>query len=275
MSNPLSHEIKQNLAALDRASLAEDMRRVLDLFADAPGGMIVTGGPDHVVLMLNAAYSAWIGHRDVVGRPALEVFPNMVELGFQAILDEVYATGTNRVLRGVRTLVTRPDGAPPKEAYVNFVLQPMRDSQGEVCGIFCQGHDVTKEKQAEEKLRQAQKMEVIGRLTGGIAHDFNNLLTVVIGAAETLAEGLAQRPDLLTTARVALEAAERGAELVSQLMAVSRTQPLAPQIINVNRFLEGLAPILRRTLGKAIEVRMEAAPGEVCCLASPSSPRPC
>src|SRR4029453_16639934 len=98
-------------------------------------------------------------------------------------------------------------------------------------------------------------------------HDFNNLLTVIIGAAETLTEALADQPEMEPVARVALEAAERGAELVSQLMAVSRTQPLAPQTINCNRFLEALTPILRRTLGCAIKVELAPAQVELCCAA--------
>lgn len=67
-----------------------------------------------------------------------------------------------------------------------------------------------------------------------------------------------------------MDAAERGAELVSQLMAVSRTQPLAPQAIDCRGFLEGLVPMLRRTLSRDIEVELDLAPGELCCRADPT-----
>ena len=251
--------------------LAEDMRRVLELFMDAPGGMIVTEGPDHVVTMMNAAYRAWIGGRDVIGLPVRDAFPNMVELGFYAMLDEVFASGESRTIRGDRTEVALPEGRA-REAWVNFVLQPIRGADGAVVGIFCQGHEVTTEREAlaaEARLRQAQKMEAIGRLSGGIAHDFNNLLTVIIGAAEALADGLADRPDLGPVARVALEAAERGAELVSQLMAVSRTQPLTPRPIDCGRFLASFTPMLTRTLPKDIDVVVHPGPSGACCLADP------
>jgi signal transduction histidine kinase len=264
----------------DEGAMAEDMRRVLSLFMDAPGGMIVTEGPDHVVTMMNSAYRAWIGGAEVIGKPVREVFPNMVELGFYAMLDEVFTKGETRTIHGDRTVVALPDGRS-HEAYVNFVLQPIRGADGAVAGIFCQGHEVTRERKAveelkaaharhlaaEAKLRQAQKMEAIGRLTGGIAHDFNNLLTVVIGAAEALADQLADRPDLEPVARMALEAADRGAELVSQLMSVSRTQSLAPQTVNCGRFLEALTPILTRTLPKDIEIAVQAGSDELCCRA--------
>ena len=140
-----------------RPDLAEDMRRIVELFADAPGGMIITSGPEHRIDMLNAAYAAWIEHRPVVGFTAREAFPNLVELGVLDQLDKVYATGQSELVRGARTLVQRPDGQPPREAYTNFVLQPIRDVSGAVCGIFCQGQDVTNEKLAEAELRASRE----------------------------------------------------------------------------------------------------------------------
>ncbi|HEX3886428.1 MAG TPA: ATP-binding protein [Phenylobacterium sp.] len=133
--------------------------------------------------------------------------------------------------------------------------------------IISIGRDMREHMATEEKLRQAQKMEAIGRLTGGIAHDFNNLLTVVIGSTETLADDLADRPDLQALARQALDAAERGAELVSRLLAFARTQPLAARTIDCDRFLRDLLPILQRTLGGAIQVEVKPSHGPLYCLA--------
>jgi PAS domain S-box-containing protein len=123
--------------------------------------------------------------------------------------------------------------------------------------IISIGRDMRDHIANEEKLRQAQKMEAVGRLTGGIAHDFNNLLTVVIGSTEALADGLEDSPELQSIARLALDAAERGAELVSRLLAFARTQPLAPQTVDCKNFLDALAPILQRTIGREIEVTVE------------------
>lgn len=119
--------------------LAEDMGRVLALFADAPAGMIVTEGPDHVVAMMNAAYAGWIGHRDVIGRPARDAFPNMEELGFHRLMDEAFATGEARLVRNARTLVQEGEAGVGREAFVNFVLQPIRDSRGRVSGLLVRG----------------------------------------------------------------------------------------------------------------------------------------
>jgi len=230
--------------------------------------MIVFVGPDHVVEMANPAYLAFTGlTAAIVGRPAREGLKRGYSRGFGALLDAVYACGEPRVVRNSRLLINRTPGGPDEEAFGDFVLAPLRDASGAIYGVFCQGHEVTVQKLAEDRLRQAQKMEALGRLTGGIAHDFNNLLGVIIGATENLATALGQDPELQSAALLALDTAERGSDLVARLLAFARTQPLAPSAIDCGAFLRDLSPILERTLSKAIEIDLEVPERPLFCLA--------
>ena len=107
----------------------------------------------------------------------------------------------------------------------------------------------------EQQLRQAQKMEAVGRLTGGLAHDFNNLLTAVIGSLDLVN----RRPDGIGPRNLqfianALEGARRAAALTSRLLAFSRQQPLDPVVVDVNTLVEGMSGLLRGTLGEVVVV---------------------
>ena len=135
--------------------------------------------------------------------------------------------------------------------------------------MFAVARDMREHQAAEEKLRQAQKMEAVGQLTGGVAHDFNNLLTIVIGSAEMLVEGLADQPELEPLAHLVLDTAERGADLVSRLLAFSRQQPLVPQTVNCAALFRSLTPLLQRTIGSNIKIHL-AAPDSLYCLADPT-----
>ena len=122
---------------------------------------------------------------------------------------------------------------------------------------------VAAREQAEEALRQAQKMEAVGQLTGGIAHDFNNLLTVITMSVDTarraLASGEASRAS--RSMENALKGAERAAVLTQRLLAFSRRQPLAPRPINVDRLVAGMADLLHRTLGETVRLETILTPG--------------
>jgi signal transduction histidine kinase/DNA-binding response OmpR family regulator len=118
---------------------------------------------------------------------------------------------------------------------------------------------------AEEALRQAQKMEAIGRLTGGVAHDFNNLLQVILGNLDALrrqlGDGAIQKDEIRRFSDAAVRGAERAAVLTQRLLAFSRRQPLQPQPLEVNKLVTGMSDLLRRTLGEGITTETVLAGG--------------
>ena len=112
---------------------------------------------------------------------------------------------------------------------------------------------------AEDRLRQAQRMEAVGQLTGGIAHDFNNMLSVVIGSLDLLRRRTKDEPKLQRLIDNALQGADRAATLTARLLAFSRQQSLKPAETDLNDLLEGLTDFLQRTLGEAVRIRMKLA----------------
>ena len=119
--------------------------------------------------------------------------------------------------------------------------------------------EVAERERAEEALRQAQKMEAVGRLTGGIAHDFNNLLTPVIGGLEILVSSV-EEPRLKRLAEGALESSRRGAKLTTQLLTFSRIQRIGIAPVAVNRVITNLRQILKHTIGPNVTIRTELDP---------------
>ena len=119
--------------------------------------------------------------------------------------------------------------------------------------------EMAEREKAEARLVQAQKMEAVGQLTGGLAHDFNNLLTAVVGSLDLL---LRRTDDerLRKLAGNALQAAERGAQLTSQLLAFSRRQRLTPTALNANDTVSGMGDMLSRTIGPHIRIETRLEP---------------
>ena len=120
--------------------------------------------------------------------------------------------------------------------------------------------DISERRNLEEKLRQSQKMEAIGRLAGGIAHDFNNLLTVIEGYSRMLLDHLQNDRDAQVQIKRIEDAAERAASLTQQLLAFSRKQVLQPKVINLNSLVENLGSLLQRLIGEHIDLQTTTAP---------------
>ncbi|HLP39893.1 MAG TPA: PAS domain-containing protein [Fibrobacteria bacterium] len=130
---------------------------------------------------------------------------------------------------------------------------PYRDRQGNVIGLVGVSRDVTDMKRLEAELRQAQKMEAVGQLAEDVAHDFNNLLSIIIGFSELVHHRL--QPEDMNRGFLfeVRKAGERAAELTRQLLAFSRKQALAPQVVGLNPLLSDLSRMPRSLLGKNIE----------------------
>lgn len=139
-------------------------------------------------------------------------------------------------------------------------VEPLRTAEGELQGAICMALDITDRKQLEEQLRQAQKMEAVGRLAGGIAHDFNNLLMVIQGYADLMTERLAEGDPLRRNAEQIQTASQRATSLTRQLLAFSRKQMLAPKVLNVQSVVVEMEKILRRLIGEDIQLETSSAP---------------
>ena len=121
-------------------------------------------------------------------------------------------------------------------------------------GLILNARDVTESRAVEEQLRQAQKMEAVGRLAGGIAHDFNNLLTAIMGYGELAASRLTTEDPARAELSEIARAARRAADLTGQLLAFSRKQVLQPRVVSLNEIVGDTEKLLRRLIGEDVEL---------------------
>lgn len=263
-----------------------ERRHLRSLFKQAPGFIAVTVGPNHIFEVANDAYYQIIGHRSILGKPARQALPEMQGQEFLLLLDQVYETGEPYVGRGMSVAVQRDPGAELETLFVDFVFQPMIETDGNITGIFCQGSDITQHKLTQESLslhqrhledlveqrtraletsqralQRSQKLEAIGKLTGGVAHDFNNVLQIIAGNLQLLQLDLSGSATVEKYLKSAIDAVDRGAKLSSQLLAFARRQPLQPIAVNLARILRNMDDLLRRALGETIEIETIVAGG--------------
>ncbi|WP_414473718.1 response regulator [Microvirga sp. M2] len=163
--------------------------------------------------------------------------------------------------QGTVTLEYRWTCADGSERFFLDQTMLMHDDDGRPREFFGMWFDVTERKQMEQNLLHASKLEAVGRLTGGIAHDFNNMLSVVIGNLDLLQRSIKGNAKAETRVRMALEGAQRCADLTHRLLAFSRRQPLQVSIIDVGALMPGLLELMRRTLGERINVSLQLEDG--------------
>ena len=215
---------------------------------------------DGTVQSVNPSWTQILGwsEAETLGRSVFD----FVDPAYQAdASDNLTRLAAGEVLSETRSLFRGKAGERKRIAFVSLV----EDGR-----LYAFGRDVTAEAeaaealaQAEEALRQSQKMEVVGQLTGGIAHDFNNLLQGITGSLEIvqrrIAQGRLSELDRFVTG--ATTAANRAAALTHRLLAFSRRQPLDPRPVRANPLIASMEDLLRRTIGEKYTLELVLAAG--------------
>jgi signal transduction histidine kinase len=275
----MDHLKTTDTASLDATETALRYRTLFDSidegfciieFLDGPHGPL----SDYIHIEANPAYALNTGIPNVVGQKLREMVPDEAEAWlarYGAVLrtgtpirfeQELVATGRHLELAAFRVgpavnrqvAVLFKDVTARKKA--EMALKELNENlETRVAEALAE------RRQAEEALRQAQKMEAVGQLTGGLAHDFNNLLAGIAGAFEMLGRRLAQgrSADVDRYISAGQGATRRAAALTHRLLAFSRRQTLSPKPMNINKLMTDLVELVERTVGPAIKVETVAA----------------
>lgn len=248
------HQV-QRTVSLERRVV--ERTRALDRIWQHSRDLMVVIGMDGLLRAVSPAWSTTLGHPvgEMQGRSYHEfVHPDDAQSTRQAL----ERADPQAPPAGFENRCLHRDGSVRWISWYTSMEPPL---------IYAFGRDISEEKaraerltQAEDQLRQAQKMQAVGQLTGGLAHDFNNLLAGISGSLELLQSRLDQGRlgDLPRYIATAQGAAARAATLTHRLLAFSRRQTLDPKATQVNRLIDGLEELLRRTVGPAIALQVSS-----------------
>ncbi|MDP9162921.1 MAG: PAS domain-containing protein [Pseudomonadota bacterium] len=253
LAKEAERELRAQVEERTRA-LAASEGRFRAIF-DSVMGVMVLLDPDGLVVEVNRTATPWRhdAAETAVGAPLWEAPTLKAYPGHEQALRAAVALAASGKTYADEVRLEGDPALGLPSAWLEVSMQPVRSTpNGPIDYLLFEARDITELKQAQEQLRQSQKMEALGQLTGGIAHDFNNLLTVVVGGLDIIAKKI-EEPRLKRYADNALSAAERGVRLTAQLLTFSRSQRLEVRPCHVGPLVEEMRPLLRNVLGPGIE----------------------
>lgn len=211
---------------------------------------------DYRYVIVNKAYETFSGRKkdDLIGAKVAEY------LG-ESVFDEQIKPHFDKSLNGETVRFQDWFDYPGLDKrFVEVTYYPYIDAMGAISGVVANTRDITESKLAEAELeklqaqlRQAQKMEAVGRLAGGVAHDFNNMLGIIIGYTDMLLEQMDPDQPFHADLTEIRKAGERSADLTQQLLAFARKQTVAPKVIDLNEAVESMLNMLFRLIGEDID----------------------
>ena len=255
----------EELAASQDRQLRESQSR-LALIVDSSQDAIIAKDLDGTITHWNKGAEQIYGYTaaEVIGKPISILAPKDHPDEIPEILAKIRRGEPIEYFETVR--VTK-DG---KRLNVSISVSPIRDANGDIVGASAIARDVTGQRRAEELLRQAQKMEAIGRLAGGVAHDFNNVLGIVSACCELLQSRI--EPNGLTQYIENIrQATKRGASLTRQLLTFSRRQlSFQPRVLDLNEVLKDVVKLLQPLMGDDVQIVLREGASHAIVEADPS-----
>ena len=249
VNDTLEQRIAERTAQLQ--SNEAQMRAIFETSNQYQGLLDLQGN----VVYANATALAGIraSAQDVTGKPFWDSPWFAATEGMREVVIDAFGA----VMRGESVRTEMLLNLPTGERFFDFTMRPVFDQHGAVSGVLPEAMDITERRQAEEALRQSQKMDAVGQLTGGVAHDFNNLMTIIRSATDFL-----RRRELSEDRRrryidAISDTVDRASKLTGQLLAFARRQPLTPQVFDVGSQVETIAQLIRPLMGGRIQIGVE------------------
>jgi PAS domain S-box-containing protein len=241
---------------VSESSLAQQLRvarQTLDLIIEASPLAITTLDRDKRVVMWNRAAERMFGwnREEVLGQP-YPLVPEGQRARFERLFEQVVLQGQGYT--GLDSTRQRKDGS---DIEVRMHAAPLRDAEGHTVGGMAVLEDRSETRGLEQRVRQSQKLEAVGRLAGGIAHDFNNLLAVILGSSDLLALEHGLSPDALEYVAEIQRVSSSARELIGQLMTFSRRSVVRPEVFDVNEHLRSSSKLLTRLINERVELALE------------------
>jgi PAS domain S-box-containing protein len=260
---------RAHTAALEeRLHAMEELRKWHDIFHNIAVGVCLTDPRNDTVILANPAFSAMhaISPSDIAGISIFEFFVPAERQRIGGLNAEADRSGHC----GYEADCLRKEDAV---FHARIHNTSVKGTNGALQYRITTTQDITNERNLEEALRQAQRLEAIGHLTAGVAHDFKNVLQGVVGCLEPVEDDAYVSAATMETVSAALSFAEHGITLTNQLLSFARKQELAPHQIELDSFLNEFCNMVTRTLGSRIETKCTVEPGLGAVWADPSQLR--